>query len=99
MQALEHQAIRDEELQVLEERIQGSELRALQQRATSSKELQKLEQQAARIEELRFLPSKSELPQVVKLNELVRIPEKFEGSRQKARKWLDGYECAAISNS
>lgn len=35
----------------------------------------------------------------IKLNELVVIPAKFEGIRHKARRWLDDFERAAISNS
>jgi len=36
---------------------------------------------------------------VVKLNDLVVIPSKFDGSRVKARRWLDDYLRAAVSNS
>lgn len=39
------------------------------------------------------------VPQIIKLNELVVVPEKFDGSPHKARKWLDDYIRAATSNS
>lgn len=38
-------------------------------------------------------------PQVVELKELVVVPEKLDGSRSRARRWLDDYERAAISNT
>jgi len=40
-----------------------------------------------------------EVAQTVKLNELVIVPQKFDRSRSRARKWLDDYERAAVSNS
>ena len=37
--------------------------------------------------------------QIVKANELVVVPEKFDGNRLEACKWLDSYERSATSNS
>ena len=54
-------------------------------------------------EQTRIIPSSIRpLPEApvptIKLNELVIKPDKFDGKKSEARRWIDDYEAAAVAN-